>query len=139
PPPPGDPSSGPSAAASSSSNPQAKPRYVVSSSGHAAHPDEIIASCREMQSHLDTMRRDAERDLAALMEGIRERELAEKRRIAPGWLDSEVRVLEPERTGTASPGVTAAAAEAAGGGAPGAPTGATGEATDQGAELDRAF
>jgi hypothetical protein len=29
--------------------------------------------------------------------GIKERELAEKRRKAPGWLDSEVRVLEPAK------------------------------------------
>lgn len=30
-------------------------------------------------------------------EEIRERELREKRRRAPGWLDSEERILEPER------------------------------------------
>lgn len=30
---------------------------------------------------------------------ISERELSEKRRKAPGWLDSEVKVLEPEKAG----------------------------------------
>jgi hypothetical protein len=40
-------------------------------------------------------------------ERIRVRELAEKRRVAPGWLDSEARLLEPERAATSpspSPG-----------------------------------
>lgn len=30
-------------------------------------------------------------------QSIRDRELAEKRRKAPGWLDSENRILEPEK------------------------------------------
>jgi len=30
-------------------------------------------------------------------ESIRARELAEKRRVAPGWLDNETRMLMPER------------------------------------------
>lgn len=38
---------------------------------------------------------DADRELRGWEEGIRERELAEKRRVAPGWLDSEARILEP--------------------------------------------
>lgn len=42
---------------------------------------------------------DAEQELRELDERIRERELAEKRRVAPGWLDSEARLLEPERAG----------------------------------------
>lgn len=35
--------------------------------------------------------------MAAWENGIRARELAEKRRVAPGWLDSEARILEPAR------------------------------------------
>lgn len=31
--------------------------------------------------------------------GIQERDLAEKRRKAPGWLDSEQHLLQPEKTG----------------------------------------
>ncbi|CAI4210511.1 unnamed protein product [Parascedosporium putredinis] len=110
-----------------------KPRYVVSATGQAANPADIIASCREMQSHLDKMRSDAERDLAQLKDSIRQRELAEKRRIAPGWLDSDVRVLEPERKhADATPDSGAGAA---------LPEGVSEMATDtdEGAELDRAF
>ena len=76
---------------------QPKPKYIVSASGHAAHPDDIIASCRALQAHLTKMQEDAERTLREFEEQIRERELAEKRRVAPGWLDSEARMLEPER------------------------------------------
>ncbi|TLS29484.1 hypothetical protein PpBr36_01970 [Pyricularia pennisetigena] len=74
-----------------------KPRYVVSGTGHAAHPDDIVASCRALQAHVAKLQSDAEAELRALDERIRARELAEKRRVAPGWLDSEARILEPER------------------------------------------
>lgn len=47
------------------------------------------------------MQDDAEKELRAFEERIKERELAEKRRVAPGWLDSESRLLEPEREGPA--------------------------------------
>lgn len=76
-----------------------KARYVVSQSGHAAHPDDIIASCRALQAHLTKLQADAAQELKELDERIRARELAEKRRVAPGWLDSEARLLEPERAG----------------------------------------
>lgn len=74
-----------------------KPRYVVSQSGHAAHPDDIIASCRALQAHISKLQDDAEKELRELDERIKARELAEKRRVAPGWLDSDARLLEPER------------------------------------------
>jgi hypothetical protein len=35
--------------------------------------------------------------LKAWEDEIQARELAEKRRVAPGWLDSDARILEPER------------------------------------------
>ena len=35
---------------------------------------------------------------------IDERELAERRRRAPGWLDREERLLEPEKAGSIGPG-----------------------------------
>ncbi|KAK4142483.1 uncharacterized protein C8A04DRAFT_29932 [Dichotomopilus funicola] len=81
-----------------------KPKYVISPSGHAAHPDEILASCRALHAHVAQLRAQAEADLDALTERIRARELAEKRRVAPGWLDSEARLLEPERAGGAGSG-----------------------------------
>lgn len=90
----------------STADPVSKPRYVVSQSGHAAHPDDIIASCRALQAHIGKLQSDAEKELRELDERIRARELAEKRRVAPGWLDSDARLLEPERaagTGTGTP------------------------------------
>lgn len=70
---------------------------MVSSSGHAAHPDEIIASCKALQAYIQKMQDDADKELKAWEENIASRELAEKRRVAPGWLDSEARILEPEK------------------------------------------
>ncbi|KAJ9142687.1 hypothetical protein NKR23_g6958 [Pleurostoma richardsiae] len=133
-----------------------KPRYVVSQSGHAAHPDDIIASCRALQSHVAKLQADADAELRALDERIRARELAEKRRVAPGWLDSDARLLEPERSGTASPpaghsglGLPGAApsGDGRGLGAAGSSGGGVGPAAgvsemaapDPGEELDRAF
>ncbi|ELR07537.1 hypothetical protein GMDG_08452 [Pseudogymnoascus destructans 20631-21] len=72
-----------------------KPQYVVSAAGHAAHPDEILASCKALQAYIAKVQDDADRELRGWEEGIRARELAEKRRVAPGWLDSEARILEP--------------------------------------------
>lgn len=82
---------------------QPKPKYVVSGSGgHVAHPDDIVQSCRALQAHVSQLVEDAQRELRGFEERIRERELAEKRRVAPGWLDSEAKLLEPERTGGAA-------------------------------------
>ncbi|OAA71475.1 hypothetical protein ISF_02026 [Cordyceps fumosorosea ARSEF 2679] len=109
---------------------QSKPRFVVSQSGAAAHPDEIVASCQALRAHVARLQEDAERELRAFEERIRERDLAEKRRLAPGWLDSDARLLQPEKS---------AAATVAGSDEPmiGEPT--TAAAADEGAALDRAF
>lgn len=69
----------------------------MSASGYAAHPDEIIASCKALQAHLQKLQDDAEKTLKEWEDGIKERELAEKRRLAPGWLDREEKILEPEK------------------------------------------
>ncbi|KAH8898548.1 hypothetical protein GQ53DRAFT_837422 [Thozetella sp. PMI_491] len=134
------------AAASSASDPahpdggaDAKPRYVISGSGHAAHPDDIMASCRALQAHVAKLQADAEAELRALDERIRARELAEKRRVAPGWLDSDARMLEPERKG---PGAGDHPMDGFGGGVVfGDGPGAVSEMAvpDEGEELDRAF
>ena len=76
-----------------------KARYVVSASGHAAHPDEINASCHTLHAHLRKLKDDGDRTIREWEESIRERELAEKRRVAPGWLDREEKILEPTRAG----------------------------------------
>jgi hypothetical protein len=51
----GDDGSSTTAAAStdpSQSQPPSKPKFVVSQSGHAAHPDDIIASCQTLAAHI---------------------------------------------------------------------------------------
>lgn len=121
-------------AASDDPSAQPKPKYIVSGSGHAAHPEDIISSCRALQAHVSKMQEDAERELREFEERIRERELAEKRRVAPGWLDSEARLLEPERTGADQQNLMDKESEEQK-----ASTAANPPATDEGAELDRAF
>lgn len=74
-----------------------KAQYIVSSSGHAAHPDDIIASCKALQAYIQKVQDDADKELKAWEDAINARELAEKRRVAPGWLDSDARILEPEK------------------------------------------
>ncbi|KAF2801742.1 uncharacterized protein BDZ99DRAFT_512811 [Mytilinidion resinicola] len=79
--------------------------YVLSASGHAAHPDDIIASCRALQAHLNMLEQKARATVAEWEERRRAAELAEKRRVAPGWLDEEVRMLVPERAGAQQVGI----------------------------------
>jgi len=98
----------PSTLPSSSTGPptsgEEKAQYVVSSAGRAAHPDEIIASCKALQSYIQKVQDDADKELKAWEETIAARELAEKRRVAPGWLDSDARILQPERIASPNSG-----------------------------------
>ena len=50
------------------------------------------------------MQDDAERMVKEWEGKLREEELAEKRRVAPGWLDREEKLLEPSRANAASVG-----------------------------------
>ncbi|KAL2677092.1 hypothetical protein Neosp_010859 [[Neocosmospora] mangrovei] len=120
-------------AASDNPSDQPRPKYVVSGSGHAAHPEDIIASCRALQAHVSKMQEEAERELREFNERIQARELAEKRRVAPGWLDSETHILQPERSTPVQQQQSLPE--------PQQPQGPIGQppADDQGAELDRAF
>ena len=52
------------------------------------------------------MQEDAEATLRKWRTDIEERELAEKRRVAPGWLDREEKILEPEKKGAGTRGAT---------------------------------
>lgn len=53
---------------------------------------------------MHTQQKDAEKLLRDWVKGIEDRELMEKRRVAPGYLDTGTRMLEPTRRGTgASP------------------------------------
>lgn len=76
-------------------DPDGKARYVVSSSGHAAHPDDILASCQALEDHLKKTQTNAEKLIKEWDESVKQRELAEKRRVAPGWLDREEKLLQP--------------------------------------------
>ncbi|PGH36647.1 hypothetical protein GX50_00509 [[Emmonsia] crescens] len=73
-----------------------KARYVVSpGGGHAAHPGDILASCEALEKHMKKIREDSLAAIKDWEESIKQRDLAEKRRIAPGWLDREEKLLQP--------------------------------------------
>jgi hypothetical protein len=74
-----------------------KPKYITSSSGHTAHPDDIINSCNALQQHITENAENSKRVLEEWEQSIKTRELAEKRRVAPGWLDREEKILEPAK------------------------------------------
>lgn len=84
---------------SSTANPDGTERekYVVAPSGHAAHPDEIIASCQALQAHIQKVHEDADKAIQDWERSLKEEDLMEKRKLAPGWLDSNEKILEPER------------------------------------------
>lgn len=89
------------------SNPDTKTRYVVSSSGeHAAYPEEILGACQSLEQHLNKTRSDAENSIKQWEESIRQRDLAEKRRVAPGWLDREEKLLQPNKATPTSPSMS---------------------------------
>ena len=78
------------------SNPEL-PAYVTSSSGFAAHPRTIIAQDETLLDQIEKQQKDARKKVQRWEQSIKDRELAEKRRKAPGWLDSDNRILQPER------------------------------------------
>jgi hypothetical protein len=55
-----------------------------------------LSSCSALQQHLQQLEADARKTLRDWETEREKRDLAEKRRVAPGWLDSGVRVLRPE-------------------------------------------
>lgn len=123
-------------------NPDAKTRYVVSASGeHAASPDEILASCKSLERHLNKTRSDTEKAIRDWEESITQRELAEKRRVAPGWLDRDEKLLQPSRmSGPALQGQPEQQSLLDSGSTDPAASGLPSMVPrDEGAELDRAF
>jgi hypothetical protein len=74
-----------------------KPKYITSSSGHTAHPDDIIKSCTALQQHMVKTAEESKRLIDGWEQSIKDQELAEKRRVAPGWLDREEKILEPTK------------------------------------------
>lgn len=95
----------PTDSGSASSTPQASGGYIVSPSGNfSTSPAAVINSCQNLISHIHTQQKNAEQSLRDWEKGIEDRELMEKRRVAPGYLDTGTRILEPTRRGTgASP------------------------------------
>jgi hypothetical protein len=73
-------------------------KYVVSRSGHAASPEEIVASCKALQEHIQKVQEDAEQKVKDWEKSLKDQELAEKRRVAPGWLDRDEKILQPNRS-----------------------------------------
>lgn len=113
-----------------------KQQYIVSPSGHAAHPDDIIKSCQALEAHIAKTDADAKKAIAQWEQEIRERELAEKRRVAPGYLDREEKILVPTKVGRTEDllsGGSAAAADTEARLAPAMSPDREGE------EIDRAF
>ncbi|KZM19971.1 uncharacterized protein EKO05_0009978 [Ascochyta rabiei] len=86
-----------------SADPSQPPQYVTSSSGQSAHPDAILRSCVALQEHLDQLEIEARKTLQAFRARREKEELDEKRRVAPGWLDSGVHILKPENVDEAQP------------------------------------
>jgi len=73
-------------------------KYVVSPSGHAASPEEIVTSCQGLQAHIRKVQAQAEQTIKDWEQSLKDQELAEKRRVAPGWLDRDEKILQPNRT-----------------------------------------
>lgn len=72
-------------------------------------------------------------------EDIRQRELAEMRRVAPGWLDREEKLLVPDTTGAATGAEEVASQGNAASAATTTATATTAGLSKEAEELDRAF
>lgn len=70
---------------------------MTSSTGFAAHPSSIINQNRALLDQISSQRRDAQDKIKKWQQSIEDRELQEKRRKAPGWLDSESKLLQPAK------------------------------------------
>ncbi|KAA8912433.1 hypothetical protein FN846DRAFT_933083 [Sphaerosporella brunnea] len=109
--------------------------YITSPSGNLSQtPEEVIRTCHSLLQHLQTQRIAAEQALRDWEKSIDDRELMEKRRMAPGYLDTGIQILEPIRKSTVPNPVgqhAAMAATAAGSDTP--------ASTEEGDELDRVF
>ena len=73
------------------------PAYVTSSTGFAAHPSSIINQNRALLEQISSQQRDGHERVKKWEQDIKDRELQEKRRRAPGWLDSESKLLQPAK------------------------------------------
>lgn len=112
--------------------------YITSPSGtFTTTPEAIIASCQSLISHLTGEKRTAEEKIREWERSIEERELMEKRRVAPGYLDTGVTMLTPVRVGGWKEEVMSQEKNDARGASASASAGAGGG--KEGEELDRMF
>ena len=70
---------------------------MTSSTGFAAHPSSIVNQNRALLDQISSQQRDAHEKVKKWEQDIKDRELQEKRRRAPGWLDSESKLLQPAK------------------------------------------
>ncbi|KAL1297764.1 hypothetical protein AAFC00_006301 [Neodothiora populina] len=124
----------------------ALPAYVTSASGFRAHPRAILAQNRALAEQLRLAEQRAREEIEGWLAGIRERELMEKRRKAPGWLDSEEKMLRPARKGEEKGAVEVGDAGGVSGGGEkdvvqggGMVVNEDAEVNDLGLQMDRAF
>lgn len=111
---------------------------MISSSGHAANPKEILASCNALQEHIKTSRIESQNKISSWEASVKDRELAEKRRVAPGWLDREEKILEPTKAQSHSENQPDLMGSISDGNATRMTTSAL-SPTREGEDLDRAF
>ncbi|KAF3934756.1 hypothetical protein ABW20_dc0107820 [Dactylellina cionopaga] len=110
---------------------------IVSPSGQSSiSPEQLIADCNNLAGYLNNEAKTAQDEIEKWVKGIDDRELMEKRRVAPGWLDTGMMMLEPVKAGSTGgplsmpePKMLSVSGEA----------GKGRQATSPGEELDRAF
>lgn len=121
-----------------SDDPSALPAYVTSASGFRAHPSTVITQNKALRDQLDSAAAQGAKQVREWRQAIDERELAEKRRKAPGWLDSDAKILRPATAAPpadARPGASLLDADEP----HVAPSRQQESGSDLGAQMDRAF
>ncbi|EPS45804.1 hypothetical protein H072_144 [Dactylellina haptotyla CBS 200.50] len=80
--------------------PPSSSSQIVSPSGQSSiSPEQLIVDCNNLAAYLTGESKTAKEDLEKWVKSIDDRELMEKRRVAPGWLDTGVLMLEPTKSG----------------------------------------
>ena len=72
---------------------------MLSHGGYAAHPSAVLAQNKDLLRRLEEQADEGRRKVEEWEKSIADRELAERRRKAPGWLDTQERLLQPEKAG----------------------------------------
>ncbi|KAK6524140.1 hypothetical protein TWF694_005802 [Orbilia ellipsospora] len=119
--------------------PPSSSSQIVSPSGQSSiSPEQLIADCNNLSAHLTKEAQTAKGDVENWVKSIEDRELMEKRRVAPGWLDTGVMMLEPTKAAQGAGMIPQQPLEPKMLGI-GAEEGKGKQAQSPGEELDRAF